>query len=87
MTLLILLIGSSWGAGGTSEHRHLYADDMGYGDLHIQNPESRIPTPNLDRLAGKGHALLMLTVRLASVRRVDMHCCKGDIIGESFTAS
>jgi len=32
----------------------IYADDMGYGDLAIQNPESRIPTPNLDRLASEG---------------------------------
>ncbi len=29
----------------------LYADDMGYGDLAIQNPESKIPTPRLDELA------------------------------------
>ncbi len=26
-------------------------DDMGYGDVKALNPESRIPTPNLDRLA------------------------------------
>lgn len=32
----------------------LYADDMGYGDLAIQNPDSKIPTPNLDRLAAEG---------------------------------
>ena len=32
----------------------LYADDMGYGDLGVQNPESKIPTPHLDRLAGQG---------------------------------
>lgn len=32
----------------------LYADDMGYGDLGVQNPESRIPTPHLDRLASQG---------------------------------
>lgn len=32
----------------------LYADDMGYGDLGIQNPNSKIPTPNLDRLATEG---------------------------------
>lgn len=32
----------------------LYADDMGYGDLAIQNPESKIPTPHLDRLARQG---------------------------------
>lgn len=32
----------------------LYADDMGYGDLGVQNPDSKIPTPNLDRLAKEG---------------------------------
>src|SRR5262245_28715880 len=32
----------------------LYADDMGYGDLGAQNPESKIPTPNLDQLAKQG---------------------------------
>jgi arylsulfatase A len=31
-----------------------YADDMGYGDLAIQNSESKIPTPNLDQLAKEG---------------------------------
>lgn len=31
-----------------------YADDMGYGDLAIQNSESKIPTPNLDQLAREG---------------------------------
>jgi len=32
----------------------IYADDMGYGDLAVQNPDSRIKTPNLDRLASEG---------------------------------
>ena len=32
----------------------LYADDMGYGDLGANNPESKIPTPHLDRLAEQG---------------------------------
>lgn len=32
----------------------LYADDLGFGDLGIQNPGSKIPTPNLDRLAREG---------------------------------
>lgn len=32
----------------------LYADDMGFGDLGIQNPDSKIPTPNLDQLARQG---------------------------------
>ena len=31
-----------------------YADDMGYGDLAIQNAQSKIPTPNLDQLAREG---------------------------------
>ena len=32
----------------------LYADDMGYGDLGANNPESKIPTPQLDKLASEG---------------------------------
>jgi len=33
---------------------YIMADDMGYGDFSCQNPASKIPTPNLDRLAGEG---------------------------------
>ena len=33
---------------------HILADDMGYGDLGCNNPNSRIPTPHLDRLAKQG---------------------------------
>jgi arylsulfatase A len=32
----------------------LLADDMGWGDLGVQNPQSKIPTPNLDALARAG---------------------------------
>lgn len=32
----------------------IYADDMGHGDLAVQNPDSKIPTPHLDRLAREG---------------------------------
>ena len=32
----------------------LYADDMGVGDVAAANPESKIPTPNLDWLAREG---------------------------------
>ena len=32
----------------------IMADDMGYGDLACQNPETKIPTPNMDRLAAQG---------------------------------
>lgn len=32
----------------------LYADDLGYGDLGCYNADSKIPTPNLDKLAATG---------------------------------
>ncbi|MGA1237532.1 MAG: sulfatase-like hydrolase/transferase, partial [Limisphaerales bacterium] len=32
----------------------ILADDMGYGDPQPYNPDSRIPTPNLTRLAHEG---------------------------------
>jgi len=32
----------------------IMADDMGYGDARCYNPNSKIPTPHLDRLAGEG---------------------------------
>ena len=32
----------------------IMADDMGYGDVGCYNPDSRIPTPNMDRLAADG---------------------------------
>jgi len=33
---------------------YILADDMGYGDMGCNNPESKIPTPNLDLLAAEG---------------------------------
>lgn len=32
----------------------VFADDMGYGDVSCYHPESRIPTPHMDRLASEG---------------------------------
>ena len=32
----------------------IYADDLGYGDLSCQSSESKISTPNLDKLASEG---------------------------------
>ena len=32
----------------------ILADDMGYGDVRALNPESKVPTPNLDRIAKQG---------------------------------
>jgi arylsulfatase A-like enzyme len=41
----------------------IMADDMGYGDIGCYNPESKIPTPNMDRLAAEG------------IRFSDAHSC------------
>ncbi len=32
----------------------IYADDLGYGDISCQNPDSKIQTPNIDQLARDG---------------------------------
>jgi len=32
----------------------IYADDLGFGDVGALNPESKIETPNIDRLAAEG---------------------------------
>lgn len=34
----------------------LFVDDLGYGDLSCLNPDSKIQTPNIDRLASEGMA-------------------------------
>src|SRR5437773_7525441 len=33
---------------------YILADDLGYGDARCYNPQSKVPTPNLDRLASQG---------------------------------
>jgi arylsulfatase A len=41
----------------TEEHPNIviiYADDLGYGDISCQNTESKINTPNIDKLANEG---------------------------------
>jgi len=32
----------------------ILADDLGYGDVACYNPDSKIPTPNLDKFASEG---------------------------------
>jgi arylsulfatase A len=36
----------------------ILADDLGFGDVACNNPESKIPTPNVDRLAKEGMRFL-----------------------------
>src|SRR5260370_898098 len=45
------------GAEGSSARPNIVlilADDLGYGDPGCYNPASKIPTPNIDRLAAQG---------------------------------
>ncbi len=54
----IVLLAGLWGWLLSVEKKPniliLYADDLGYGDLKILNPESKIPTPYLEKLAKEG---------------------------------
>ncbi|WP_145420528.1 sulfatase family protein [Planctomycetes bacterium K23_9] len=55
----LAVLGVLWIAGtaaSASDPNILFilADDLGYGDLGCYNPSSKIPTPNLDRLAKQG---------------------------------
>ncbi len=55
-----LALGGSGGAWAQAPKHpnivYILADDMGYGDLSCLNPESKIPTPNMDRIAREGIA-------------------------------
>jgi arylsulfatase A len=42
------------GTGDLPNIVYILADDMGYGDVSALNPESKIQTPNIDRLAKEG---------------------------------
>src|SRR4051812_29379417 len=33
---------------------YILADDLGFGDVHCNNLDSKIPTPNIDKLASEG---------------------------------
>ncbi|KLU04248.1 arylsulfatase A precursor [Rhodopirellula islandica] len=51
------VLGVSLSLAETKPHPNvliLYADDLGYGDLNVQNADSKIPTPHLDQLARQG---------------------------------
>ncbi|MEM7393463.1 MAG: sulfatase-like hydrolase/transferase, partial [Verrucomicrobiota bacterium] len=53
--LTALLFFTSWAVAADRPNIvFILADDLGYGDVQCYNPESRIPTPNIDRLAKEG---------------------------------
>jgi len=53
-TAVCLALPLSAQAGDRPNILFILADDLGYGDVGCYNPESSIPTPNLDRLAKQG---------------------------------
>ena len=61
LTSLALAISIAWPSAAQAAKRDAHpniifvmADDMGYGDLQSYNPESKIETPHLARLAKEG---------------------------------
>src|SRR5882757_5477079 len=50
----LVLFTSSVGAAERPNIVYILADDLGYGDLSCLNKDSKIHTPNIDRLAAAG---------------------------------
>jgi arylsulfatase A-like enzyme len=53
-TLVALMLACCLAAAERPNIIIIYADDMGYGDCSVNNPESKISTPNIDCLAMAG---------------------------------
>lgn len=55
LMLLALVLSAGFATGADKPNvLILYADDLGYGDLRVLNPKSKIPTPHLEKLAKEG---------------------------------
>ena len=50
----------------------IFADDLGYGDVSSYNPDSRIRTPNLDRLASEGIQMTDATLSFRCLHAVSV---------------
>ena len=50
----------------------ILADDMGYGDVSYLNENSKIATPNIDRIGQEGDSLLMHILLLLYAHQLDM---------------
>lgn len=62
-------------AGGSKPNIvFVYFDDMGYGDVSCLNPESKIQTPNIDRMAAQGMTLPMPMLHRRFALPVAMGC-------------
>jgi hypothetical protein len=70
----------------------IYADDLGYGDLAIQNPDSKIPTPHLDKLAkssmrfSDGHSSRIIHDSKMQAKYNVVNCSKNVIFNAVFIA-
>lgn len=61
-TFICLMLGLVAALGGSALRSHaeqpnimiILTDDLGYGDIACYNPESKVPTSNIDRLAAQG---------------------------------
>ena len=54
LPVLFCLLPSIHAAAKKPNIVYILADDLGYGDVKCFNPDGKIPTPNLDRLAAAG---------------------------------
>jgi arylsulfatase A-like enzyme len=57
------------------------ADDMGYGDPGFYNPDSRIPTPHMDRLSIAGDTLVIMASDNSPHPGIEGHMSVGPLRG------